>query len=122
VIYISYPVPSFKVSGAFMASLISLILARTHARTAHAHTYVFAFPGSAARTIALFDEHFCPEQPMNLSSDCRSTTITSIPDKRERSIYRKVARYRAGRISKRDCRILHKSVRFALLSRPIDNV
>lgn len=40
--------------------------------TPHAYTYVFAFPGSAARTIALFEEHFCPEHFMNLSSDCRN--------------------------------------------------
>lgn len=66
-----------------MTSLISLILARTHVRRIRAHTgptcthvYVFAFPGSVARTIALFGEHFCPEQPMNLSSNCRNNSVS----------------------------------------------
>lgn len=51
----------------------------------HAYTYMFAFPGSVARTIALFEKHFCPEQTMNLSSDCRNNGDHKSPTK-ERSI------------------------------------
>lgn len=54
------------------------------------YTYVFAFPGSAARTIALFEEHFCPEHSMNLSSDCRSNDDQKYLTK-ENDLSRKVA-------------------------------
>lgn len=54
----------------------------------NAYRYVFAFPGSA--TIALFEEHFCPEQSMNLSSDCRNNSDQKYLTK-ENDLSRKVA-------------------------------
>lgn len=94
-----------------MASLISLILTYIYVRVymmSNAYRYVFAFPDSAARTIALFEKHFCPEQSMNLSSDCRNNSDQKYLTK-ENDLSRKIAES-GGRTSKGSTRILHKSV------------
>lgn len=87
----------------------------------NAYTYVFAFPGSAARTIALFKEHFCPEQSMNLSSDCRNNGDQKYLTK-ENDLSHKVPES-GGRISKESTTgyYISQSI-LRVITVPIDNV
>lgn len=87
----------------------------------NAYTCVFAFPGSAARTIALFEEHFCPEQSMNLSSDCRNNGDQNYLTKENDLAHRVVES--EGEISKESATeyYISQSV-LRVIVEPIDNI
>jgi len=105
VIYISYPFLGFLYSSIerlYNIFNIPDISACTYTYTC-THDFqcihmCVTFPGSAARTIALFEEHFCHEQSMNLSFDCRNNS-DQIYLTKENDLSRKVAES-GGRISK----------------------